>query len=77
MKTSSTGRPARSGATLVRLPGEHGRLVDTAGDGAGVPAQYEFFTLNKKKERDPVAWTVGVENTCGGFTQVGAESVAA
>ena len=41
----------------------------------GVPAQYEFFTLNKKKERDPVAWTVGVENTCGGFTQVGAESV--
>ena len=41
----------------------------------GVPAQYEFFTYSKKDERDPVAWTVGVENTCGGFTQVGAESV--
>ena len=34
---------------------------------------YEFWAFNKKKERDPLAWTVAVQNVCGEFTQVSSE----
>ena len=37
------------------------------------PAAYELITFEKKKERDPLAWTVAVQNVCGGFSQLGFE----
>ena len=41
----------------------------------GVPAAYEFVTYFKQMKRDPLVWTVSVQNACGGFSQVSSEDV--
>ena len=59
-----------------------GEFADAAGtDGESiltvtvgrVPATYEFITFEKKKERDPLAWIVAVQNVCGGFSPLVSE----
>ena len=42
---------------------------------SGVPAAYEFFTYWKKSQRDPVVWTVSIQNMCGGYSEVRYEDV--